>query len=73
VAGSEPGALLYRAHRSRIDPDLFLLYETYPDERALERHAHAPGFDALLRQAADQGLVAAADDDPPEVELYETI
>ena len=73
VAGSDPGTWLHRALRSRRDPDLFLVFESYADEAAFERHAQAPRLDALLRLAADKGLVAASNDDPVEVELYRTI
>ena len=73
VAARAPGSLLYRAHRSRIDPELFLVYATYADEAAFERHAQAAGFQALLRQAAELGLVALSTDDRAEVELYRSI
>ena len=32
VLGAEPGCLVYRAHRSTTDPELFLFYETYVDD-----------------------------------------
>lgn len=73
AAGSEPGSLLSCAQRSRTDPDRFLFHASYADEAAFDRHAQAPRFDALLRQAAEQRLVAASTDDPVEVELYRTI
>jgi quinol monooxygenase YgiN len=63
-----PGSLIRRARRSRHEPDRFLFCETYADEAAFDRHAEAPRLDALLRQAAGDGLLA--DDGPPEVELY---
>ncbi len=72
AAASGPGSLLFRAHRSRTDPDLFLFYESYADETAFEQHAQAAGLHALLRQAAEQGLAASADD-PAEVEIYRSI
>jgi quinol monooxygenase YgiN len=73
IGGSEPGVVPYRAHRSSTDPDLFLFYEARARDRALGRHRQAPHFDAVLRQAAEQGLVAATGDDPVEIELYRTI
>ena len=73
IAGSEPGVLPYRAHRSPTDPDLFLFYETHAKEGPFGRHQQLPRFDALLRQAAEQGLVAASSDDPVRIELYRTI
>jgi quinol monooxygenase YgiN len=72
-AASDPGTLLYRAHRSSSDPDLFLFTESYPDEAAFERHAQAPRFDTLLRQAAEQGLLAASPDEAVGIELYRAI
>jgi quinol monooxygenase YgiN len=72
MEGSEPGALPYRAHRSSTDPDLFMFYETYASEAESARDRRMPRFDALLRQAAERGLVAASGDDR-EVELYRTI
>jgi quinol monooxygenase YgiN len=71
--GSEPGTLLHRAHRSRIDPDLFLFCESYADEAGFEHHAQVPQLDELLRQAAGEGLLASSNDDPVEVELFRTI
>ena len=73
VAGSDPDTLLDRAHRSRTDPDLFLFCESHADEAAFERQPQTPRLDALLRQAAEKGLVAASDVAPVEVELYRTI
>ena len=72
-ARNEPGTLLYRARRARHDPDLFLFHESYADEAAFERHAEVPHLEARLRQAAEQGLVAAPDADVPLVELYRTL
>jgi len=70
MEGSEPGVLPFRAHRSSTDPDLFLFYETCAGEA--ESDQRVPRFDALLRQAAEEGLVAEPGDDL-EVELYRTI
>ena len=66
-----PGDLPYRAHRSRVDPDLFLFSEAHASEAPLERGAAPPGFEDLLRQAAEEGLIAAFTDD--QVELYRTV
>ena len=73
AAGIEPGSLLHRARRSRTDLDVFLFCQSYADEAAFERHARVPRLDALLRQATEEGLVAASDDDPIEVELYRAL
>ena len=71
VAERGPGVLPYRAHRSPSDPDLFLFYESRAGAAVPGRQP--PRFDALLRQAAAQGLVAASGDDRAEVELFRTI
>ena len=34
VRKEEPGCLVYRAHRSTKDPELFLFYEMYTDDAA---------------------------------------
>ncbi len=73
AAASAPGALLYRAHRSPVDPDRFMFHETYTGEEAFERHAQAPLFGDVLRLAAEEGLIAASADDALEVEFYRTI
>jgi quinol monooxygenase YgiN len=73
AAASEPGALLYRAHRSPVDPDRFMFHEAYTSEESFERHAQAPLFGDVLRLAAEEGLIAASADDPVEIELYRTI
>jgi quinol monooxygenase YgiN len=73
LAKDDPDALLDRAHRSAIDPDSFLICESYADEAAFEGQPPTPRLNALLRQAAEKGLVAASDGAPVEVELYRTI
>lgn len=41
VRNAEPGCLVYRAHRSVEDPELFLFYEMYTDDDAFELHRNA--------------------------------
>jgi quinol monooxygenase YgiN len=69
----EPGILLPPPHRSTSDPDLFLLYENYPDHAAFERGTHAARLDAFRRRVAEHELAAGSADDAIEVELYQTI
>jgi quinol monooxygenase YgiN len=69
-AASQPGTLLFRAHRSRTDPDRFLFCEAYADEAAFERHAQAPRFGDLVEEAAGKGLLAASGGDPLEIGFY---
>jgi (4S)-4-hydroxy-5-phosphonooxypentane-2,3-dione isomerase len=48
VKQSEPGCLLYHACRSTDNPDLFLLYEHYEDQDALEAHRETPHFKEII-------------------------
>ena len=48
VRDDEPGCVLYRAARSTEDPDMFLLYEEYVDQDALEAHRGTPHFTTLI-------------------------
>ena len=70
AAGREPGALVRKARRSETDPDLFLFHETYADETAFDRPAQSLQLEALLLQAAEQGLVSS---DPADIELYRAL
>lgn len=61
----EPGNGAYVVHRSTQDPRVFLLYETYEDQAALEAHR------AHLR---DMGIdLQAMIEGPPLVEFYEKL
>ena len=44
VKEREPGCMLYQVNRSTEDPDVFLLYEQYADQAALEAHRATPHF-----------------------------
>jgi quinol monooxygenase YgiN len=59
----EPGNHAYILHRSTQDPRVFMLYEEYDDQAALEAHrAHL----------CDMGIgLGALLDGPPVVEFYE--
>lgn len=41
---TEPGCLMYVAHRSPSEPRRFFLYEQYVDQAALDAHRAAPHF-----------------------------
>jgi quinol monooxygenase YgiN len=41
---TEPGCLMYVAHRSLTEPRRFFLYEQYTDQAALDAHRAAPHF-----------------------------
>ena len=61
----EPGNHIYIFHRSTQDPRVFMLYEEYDDQAALEAHR------AHLR---DMGIdLRALLDGPPIVEFYEKL
>jgi quinol monooxygenase YgiN len=44
----EKGCIVYTANRSTENKDLFLLYEQYVDEAALEAHRHTPHFRNII-------------------------
>jgi autoinducer 2-degrading protein len=48
VAADEPACLVYRASRSVEEPDVFVLYEEYVDQAALEAHRETPHFRELI-------------------------
>ena len=64
VLKGEPDCLVYRLHRSKKHPDLFLFYEQYRSDAAFDLHRKAPHL-AAFRGRRDP-LVAG----PPEVEFY---
>jgi quinol monooxygenase YgiN len=66
VRAAEPGCLVYRAHRSRRDPDAFCFYEQYRDEAALETHRKAPHLTAFRERRERERLVEGA----AEIEIY---
>ncbi|WP_217576787.1 putative quinol monooxygenase [Streptomyces sp. GbtcB7] len=50
----EPGCLRFDVHRSTDDPQRFLLYELYRDEKAFrEEHRAAPHYPAWRAAAAE--------------------
>ena len=49
---SEPGNLLFVAHRSKDDPNEILLYEQYKDEQAFLDHRQTAHFKALVLEQA---------------------
>ncbi len=64
VVKAEPDCLVYRLHRSKKNPDLFLFYEQYRSDAAFDAHRKAPHL-AAFRERRDP-LVAG----PAEVEFY---
>jgi quinol monooxygenase YgiN len=61
----EPGNHAYIFHQSRDNPRLFMLYEEYDDQAALEAHrAHLREMGINLREMLDS---------PPTLEFYEKL
>ena len=60
VRAKEPGCLVYRPHRSSKDPDLFVFYEMYADDAALEAHRTAPHLAAFRQRREQEGLTEGA-------------
>jgi len=67
VAQNEPGCLLYRAARSKHDPQLYVLIERYRDEDALAAHANAEHY-----REAVPALMACLEG-RPEIALFDEL
>jgi quinol monooxygenase YgiN len=69
VLREEPGCLVYRAHRSEQDPELFLFYEMYMDDAALEAHRQAPHLARYRERRQTEALTEGAVD----VRIYRSL
>jgi quinol monooxygenase YgiN len=69
VKASEPGLLVYRPHRSTKDPDVFVFYEQYRDEAALDAHRKSPILAAYRERREKEGLTEGG----VEVEFFRSI
>jgi len=69
VRRAEPGCLVYRAHRSSKDADVFLFYETYADDASFEAHRKAPHLAEFRERREREGLI----DGPVEVEVFRSL
>lgn len=69
VRANEPGCLVYRAHRSPRDPELFLFYEMYADDAAFEAHKAAPHLAAFRERRDREGLA----DGVAQVDVFRTL
>ena len=67
VKAGEPGCTLYHANRAAENPDLFLLYEHYTDQAALEAHRNTPHFKEII-----EGIIVPLLD-KRERELYQPV
>jgi quinol monooxygenase YgiN len=63
---AEAGNLLYQAHRSPEDPQLFYLYEQYADEAAFHAHAQSEYFVRLVKEEAIPQLLESREREPLE-------
>lgn len=69
VRSAEPGCLAYRLHRSARDPELFVFYEVYRDEAALDAHRKAPHLAAYRERREKNCLTEGA----VEIEIYRSL
>lgn len=54
----EPGCLLYNLHQSKSDPTVFMFYELWTSQEALDAHGKTPHMKALgakLKDRTDKG------------------
>ena len=50
---AEKGCISYDAHRSKDNPDLFMMYETWESQDALDAHFQMPYLQDLVAKAPD--------------------
>ena len=67
VKATEPGCALYHANRAAENPDMFLLYEQYNDQVALDAHRNTPHFKDIIEGTIVPLL------DKRERELYQPV
>lgn len=56
---AEDGCIQYDLHRDHADPGLFIFYENWRDEAALERHLAAPHL--VAHGERSRGIIKSAD------------
>ena len=69
VKKSEPGCLVYRPHRSTKDPDVFIFYEQYKDDAALDAHRKNPILAEYRARREREGLTEG----PTEAEFFRSL
>jgi len=69
VRSAEPGCLVYRPHRSTKDPEVFLFYEIYQDDAAVDAHRKAPHLAAFRERREREGLTEGA----VEIEVFRSL
>ena len=67
VHKDEPGCNFYALHKSKTDPQLYVVLENYKDQAAVDAHMGAPHFKASFKKMG--ACLAGA----PEVELRDGV
>lgn len=67
VRALEPGNLAYTPHQSQADPTIFLFYEKYKDQAALDFHRQQDHYKAFGKKIG--GIL----DGKPEIDFYNEI
>lgn len=67
VRANEPGNLAYAPHQSKGDPTVFLFYEKYKDQGAIDFHRQQDHYKAFGKKIG--GLL----DGKPEIEFYDEL
>jgi quinol monooxygenase YgiN len=62
-------ALAYTLHKSAKEPGLFLFYEQYADQAAVDAHGQTDHMKSMGRALRDQALLGGA----PSIEFYDSI
>ncbi len=64
---NEPGNNFYALHKSKTDPQLYVVLENYKDQAAVDTHMGAPYFQAGFKKMGP--LLAGA----PEIEMLDGV
>jgi quinol monooxygenase YgiN len=64
---TEEGTMVYTLHRTKKDPQKFLMYEKYRDKEAFKYHSSTPYFAELF------GKIAPLLDGDPAIDIYEEL
>ncbi len=62
VTRAEHGPRYFGAGRLRTDPEVFVVFEDWPDQASVQAHMEAPKYQSLTEEAAARGLVTSAED-----------
>ena len=67
VRATEPGVTLYQLARSKDDPLVYRMWETYADQAAVDAHGHTPHL------LAEMDALMACQAKPPVIEFLEPV